>query len=1084
MKKIWHYILAFVVFEVILIFLYWGTTSIKEKEYFKIKLSTQNEFNKLNFSEFNRTALNFLNIVESNSTALNLPVNLKSGSHSVSNLVSIFASSIREAHENGITTINFYTQNFKYKIDTRRGNVEKTTKAQVKVLKNMIATSFKKFALYIGEHSIIYRAVYPIKLRNDSYAFLELGFTPQSYEKKLSINPKNDFLHLVFGDKLNNCSGYRAEIFNGLYYFPGEGTNKFFKSNDLLQIIKKFRKNHLIKEIKGSSNSIDLSANGNDFILSYFPLRSITGEKIGYLFNFSEDNFIGQMRFEFQLLLGFSSLMLLIIFVYSYSEYSSKLKAQKANAILSSIKESPENVAILSLDKNYKILAFSKSYKRLFKEYYGSIVEEGKNKLDYHKDALEIKQLRSYFDRAFKGEEFLIVERLENSKGEVKYFENRYNAISDKDNKIIGLTVFIADVTENKLAEKKLQKLNRSLENQIAEKERFEKILKNNNRFLNIIMDTIPSPFYFQNNTGIIRGCNTSFAENILGYAKNEVIGKTINQILGEEDKTLSVPFSERNSLLIERGGAESYEASVKLSNGKLREMLFYKAAFTDETEQITGIVCVMIDITERKQSVAMLSTAKQAAEEANRAKSYFLASMSHELRTPLNGILGYTQLLKKDETLSEFQKNAVNTIHISGEHLLALINDVLDISKIEAKKLELSNSNFNLNSLLKNIVDVFKMRSEKKGVRFVYEEKNTAPRAILGDEVRVRQIIYNLIGNALKFTDSGTITFVVQFVPESSEFIKFKIKIIDTGRGIPNEKLREIFQPFKQIEMSGKKITGTGLGLAITLNLIEMMRGKINVKSEVGKGTTFYVDLILAKAVEKIYEIEGSEIKIIGYQGIKKKILIVDDTEQVREFLSRTLAPLGFSLAEAQNGLEALVKVNDFSPDIILMDLVMPVMNGLETIKSVRSDPYNKNLPIIALSASVFEDDQAQSMSAGSDVFMPKPIDVDQLLKNIGTLLKIEWKYERVKIIRNLTEQYSEVVDNSSAPAGEIPDKEILNKVRQCAQLGDISGISSILKTLEKEERFEKFVIKIGNFNSKFDTESILNEIIRITNG
>ena len=1078
MKKAGFYIAAFLVFELILVFLYWGTTSIKKKEYFNIKYSMQKEINELRFDTYNTAAQNFLQSVKTNSALLNQLAGLNTGLKTVRNSIYVLRPIINEAQHNGLTIIKFYSSDFKFEYNPQLGRILKTFPKHIEKLKSMSATSFKKFAIEIDTNLIMYTAVFPIQLLNNKYLFCEMSFPTQSYEQKINISSKENTLHLISGSELNLFEEKCTQIFDELYYPPGKIKNTFIKSGSLTELKKEALNDKSLKKEIGKVNAVFVGTDNKNFILTFFPLRSINGSKIGYLVNFLQDDYIGKMLFQYQLLLGFSSLMLLIIFIYSFSEYVSKIKAKETNAILSSIKESPENVAILSLDKNYRILSFSKSYKRLFKEYYSGIVEEGKSKLDFHKDPLELKELRSYYDRAFKGEEFVIVERHENAQGEVKFLENRYNAISDSNDKVIGLTVFITDVTENKLAEKKLQKVNAELENEIAEKEQYEKILSSNNKFLNIVMDTIPSPFYFQNSSNIIQGCNTAFAEDILGQSKINVIGKSIEQLLSEGDKELAVSFNMNNSVLIERGGAKSYEASVKLSNGKLREMLFYKAAFTNETGQISGIVCVVIDITERKQSVAMLSSAKKAAEEANRAKSFFLASMSHEFRTPLNGILGYTQLLKKDDALTKFQRDAINSIHVSGEHLLALINDILDLSKIEAKKLELSNSKFNLKSLLKNVIDVFKMRSEKKGIDFFYEEKNSAPNAVIGDEVRVRQIIYNLLGNALKFTDSGSIILAVNFVNESSQFVKFKIKITDTGRGIPNDKLREIFEPFKQVDISGKKITGTGLGLAITLNLIEMMRGKIQVDSEVGKGTTFSVELMLEKGIEDVYEIEGSEVKIVGYQGIKKKILVVDDTEQVREFLTNLLAPLGFALAEAQNGLEALVKLKDFNPDIVLMDLVMPVMNGLETIKNIRSDPYDKNIPIIALSASVFADDRSQSLAAGSNIFMPKPINIEQLLNNIGKLIGIEWKYERVKIVQNLSEKFSDVAEINVTKEEEIPDVEILKKIKNRAVLGDISGINSILKELESSGKYEKFILKIGNFNNKFDTESIIKEI------
>lgn len=1083
MKKAGLYIVAFLVFELILVFLYWGTTAIKKKEYLDIKYNTQKEINELRFDSYNTTAQNFLQNVKSNSTLLNQLSSLNNGLKTVQNSIHILKPIINEAQRNGIPVIKFYSSDFKYKYNPQLKKIEHTSQKHIENLKNMTVTSFKKFAIEIEPHLIMYTAVFPIQLLNNKYLFCEMSFPPQNYEQKLNFNTRENSLHLISGSELNNYEVKCTQIFDDLYFPPEKIKNTFIKSGSLIELKKEALNDETLKKEIGKVNAVFIGTGEKDFILTFFPLKSINGVKIGYLVNFLQDSFIGKMLLRYQLLLSIASLMLLIIFIYSYVEEVSKIKAQETNAILSSIKESPENVAILSLDKNYRILAFSKSYKRLFKEYYGGIIEEGKSKLDYHKDPLEIKELRSYYDRAFKGEEFVIVERHENAQGDVKYFENRYNAISDSSGKIIGLTVFITDVTENKLAEKKLQKMNTKLENEIAEKEQYEKILSSNNKFLTIVMDTIPSPFYFQNSSNIIQGCNTAFAEDILGQSKINVIGKTIEELLNDEDKELAISFNKKNSELITRGGTENYEASVKLPNGKLREMLFYKAAFTDETEKISGIVCVVIDITERKQAVKMLSSAKKAAEEANRAKSFFLASMSHEFRTPLNGILGYTQLLKKDDALTKFQRNAINSIHISGEHLLSLINDILDLSKIEAKKLELTNSKFNLKALLKNIVDVFKMRSEKKGIDFFYEEKNSTPNAVIGDEVRVRQIIYNLLGNALKFTDSGSITLAVNFIKESSKFIKFKIKVVDTGRGIPEDKLREIFEPFKQVDVSGEKITGTGLGLAITLNLIEMMRGKIQVDSKVGKGTTFSVELILEKGTEDTYEIEGSEVKIVGYQGIKKKILVVDDTEQVREFLSNLLAPLGFAMEEAQNGLEALVKLKDFNPDLVIMDLVMPVMNGLETIKNIRSDPYDKNIPIIALSASVFADDKSQSLSAGSNIFMPKPINVEELLNNISKLLGIEWKYDRVKIVQSLSDKFSDIAESKVANDDEIPDGEILKSIKNCAILGDISGINSILKELESSGKYKGFILKIGNYTNKFDTESIIKEINSINN-
>lgn len=387
------------------------------------------------------------------------------------------------------------------------------------------------------------------------------------------------------------------------------------------------------------------------------------------------------------------------------------------------------------------------------------------------------------------------------------------------------------------------------------------------------------------------------------------------------------------------------------------------------------------------------LQIAKTAAESANQAKSDFLANMSHELRTPLNAILGYAQLLERDERLNEKQVVAARTIHQSGAHLLALITDILDLSKIEAGKLELYPSPVDLRALVRGLSDMIRVRAEEKGLSFICETASDLPAILLCDEQRLRQVLINLIGNAIKFTGQGQVTLRISPLALDDKVARLRFEVEDTGVGIPQDQLALIFQPFEQVGETERRAGGTGLGLSISRQLVGLMAGKIEVASRLGEGSRFFFDLELpVMAADQLPTLAIARPDVTGYLGQRRTVLIVDDMPANRDVLVETLARLGFGTIEAANGREGLEQAQAAVPDLILMDVRMPVMDGYESMRAIRQIDALRQIPIIAVSASATKEVQERCLAAGANAFLAKPVVHCDLMQMITRHLPLEW--------------------------------------------------------------------------------------------
>ncbi len=515
-------------------------------------------------------------------------------------------------------------------------------------------------------------------------------------------------------------------------------------------------------------------------------------------------------------------------------------------------------------------------------------------------------------------------------------------------------------------------------------------------------------------------------------------------------------------------------------------------------------------DVTERKLAEEELKQAKEEAEQSNRAKSTFLTNMSHELRSPLNAILGFAQITTRNPTLDKEGRDNLGIINRSGEHLLTLINQVLDLSKIEAGRITLNETDFDLHRLLTDLEDMFSLRADEKQLQLLFEQADDLPRYIRTDEIRLRQVLINLLNNALKFTAEGQVALRAgsmvepvettlrqaqgarvgvsdqSLIPDSQFLIPIFFEVTDTGPGIAPDEMDTLFEAFVQTESGRQSKEGTGLGLPISKKFIELMGGELTVTSKVGQGTTFTFG-IHAKTPDKskiqklsLSEVEGSKIqnRVIGLEPNQPRyrILIVDDRWKNRQLLIQLLNPLGFELREAENGQQAIEIWQEFEPHLIWMDMRMPVMDGYEATGKIKAGVKGQATPVIALTAGAYEEQRALVVSAGCDDYVRKPFKESEIFDMMHRHLSVRFVYEENTDV-SAPESFGKDKMNALTPeAFSTLPHELLIELERASVQGDTNRAENLIKDIRSHDAALADALAV--LVADFDYEKILKLI------
>jgi signal transduction histidine kinase/DNA-binding response OmpR family regulator len=445
------------------------------------------------------------------------------------------------------------------------------------------------------------------------------------------------------------------------------------------------------------------------------------------------------------------------------------------------------------------------------------------------------------------------------------------------------------------------------------------------------------------------------------------------------------------------------------------------------------------------EEQAVTLREARAAAEAANKSKSAFLANMSHELRTPMNAILGFSQLISREPTLDDRLREYLNVVLESGDHLLALINDVLEMSRIEAGQTALNRAPFDLHAMLRGVDDLFRLRAQDKGLRLLIERTDDVPQYISTDEGKLRQILINLIGNALKFTHEGGIAVRVGLAGD-----RLRFEVEDTGEGIAEADQKKLFQAFVQTETGVKSQQGTGLGLAITRQFVNLLGGQIALRSQRGQGTVFFFDVAFEPATEAALAQDAPKPRVIGIEapaGRTWRVLVADDKWENRRLMIEWMKIVGFEVREATNGKEAVEMWQAWEPHLIWMDMRMPVMDGYEATRTIKSSTKGQATVIIALTASAFEHERAIVLSAGCDDFVRKPARESLIFDKIAQHLGITFRYaEQPRITRS-----EDRIELTPAMLDQI-EPELRAELRRAAEEVDTAAAELVIAALRPQ--------------------------------
>ena len=605
----------------------------------------------------------------------------------------------------------------------------------------------------------------------------------------------------------------------------------------------------------------------------------------------------------------------------------------------------------------------------------------------------------------------------------------------------------------------------------ISERKQMEEQLLEEKSRSQAILDNVVDGIITINEKGSIQSFNPA-SERIFGFSKDEVLGKNVKFLMpepyhSEHDRYLNNYLSSGVAKIINIGREVE---GLRKDKTVFPLELAISEVYVGEDRLFTGIVR---DISERKRFENALKDAKERADSANLSKSRFLANMSHEIRTPMNAILGYSQILLRNPDLNRDIRDIIKTMGRSGQNLLALINEILDISKIEAGKMELKPVNFDLQTLIKEMDSLFALRCIEEQLTWNVNNLLNAT-TVYGDETKLRQVLINLIGNAVKFTDSGEIRLSV--TPLEQNIYQFEVK--DTGEGIPLESQKHIFEPFQQDE-SGHKKGGTGLGLAICQKQLELMDSKLQLESEPNQGARFFFDLKLPPAegaIESQDLLPGNVSHLAP--GLQVKALVVDDVIENRDVLKRLLTLIGLDVVVAENGEEAIKKVREFSPDIIYMDMRMPVMDGEEATRLIQEEFGHERFKIVAITASTLDARRDYYLNKGFHEFIGKPFKEEQVFKSLKDLLNVGFVYEAEDSSKKPAEVQEEFeIQNISLP------EELLNKMKKAAELHKITDLELCIAELDSlDGEMKGLKDHLSSLLKSYDIEKISNFLNKVS--
>ncbi|OQA07480.1 MAG: Aerobic respiration control sensor protein ArcB [bacterium ADurb.Bin374] len=601
---------------------------------------------------------------------------------------------------------------------------------------------------------------------------------------------------------------------------------------------------------------------------------------------------------------------------------------------------------------------------------------------------------------------------------------------------------------ELKASREKILLHQRTLEQNILDRTRQVRLSE---ALLRRIIDLVPHFIYAKDEDGRYFLVNRAFAD-ACGRSVEEMIGLTYAELGGFEDEVERVQIEDDEVIRSNRPMSISdYRTFVR--GGPRRFLQTNKIPFQSEDGAKRSLLGVSIDLTEISEQKNLAEAlkdeavrARQAADAANQSKSLFLANMSHEIRTPLNAIIGYSQLLSRYAGMNETQVAYLTTIMNSGAHLLSLIDNILEISRIEAGHLEYRPAPFDLRLLLESVKTMFAARAEMHGVRMEFVTDAALPRLLVTDEGKLRQILVNIVGNAVKFTEKGHITTTSSYRDGD-----LHIEIEDSGSGIEPEELALVFEKFEQTS-SGRRIgTGTGLGMALSRQFARFLEGDITVESRPGVGTTFRLTLpvelpkegVLAPDVAPARRVRG-----LAPGTRRMTVLVADDLESNRSVLTTLLNLVGFGVGEAVDGRDAVDKFEKLLPDAVLMDLKMPEMNGIEALRRIRATERGRQIPVLIITAQGIDENRREALLAGATSFICKPFREDDLLQELGTCLGIAYAYEDLPAGGHATSgSAGAFVELSRLPV------EFIRELRSAIRRGERKGCLELLNTLSERD-------------------------------